>query len=67
MTDWNKIREEFAALEQWTFLNTATFGQLPRRSTDAAVAHFARRDRYACADFMEWFDDADAIRALSHG
>ena len=28
MTDWKKIRAEFPALESWTFLNTATFGQL---------------------------------------
>jgi cysteine desulfurase/selenocysteine lyase len=62
MTDWKKIRSEFPALENWTFLNTATFGQLPRRSTEAAAEHFARRDRNACADFMDWFDDADRIR-----
>jgi cysteine desulfurase/selenocysteine lyase len=62
MTDWKNIRAEFPALEHWTFLNTATFGQLPRRATEAVAQHFARRDRYACADFMEWFDDADAIR-----
>jgi len=62
MTDWKKIRAEFPALEHWTFLNTATFGQLPRRATEAVAQHFVRRDRYACADFMEWFDDADAIR-----
>ena len=24
--------------------------------------HFARRDALACTDFLEWFDDADAIR-----
>ena len=63
MTDWKTIRSEFPALENWTFLNTATFGQLPRRATDAVAYHFARRDRYACADFMEWFGDADRIRA----
>lgn len=63
MTDWKKIRAEFPALENWTFLNTATFGQLPRRAVEAAAGHFARRDRYACDDFMEWFADADGIRA----
>lgn len=63
MTDWKKVRTEFPALDNWTFLNTATFGQLPRRSTEAVACHFTRRDRYACADFMEWFDDADGIRA----
>jgi len=63
VTDWKKIRAEFPALENWTFLNTATFGQLPRRAVEAAAGHFARRDRYACDDFMEWFADADGIRA----
>jgi selenocysteine lyase/cysteine desulfurase len=62
VTDWEEIRAEFPTLENWTFLNTATFGQIPRRVTEAVAQHFARRDRYACADFMEWFDDADAIR-----
>jgi len=62
VTDWKKIRAEFPALENWTFLNTATFGQLPRHATDAVAQHFARRDRFACADFIEWFDDADTIR-----
>jgi cysteine desulfurase/selenocysteine lyase len=63
VTDWKKIRAQFPALEHWTFLNTATFGQLPKRATEAMAGHFARRDRYACTDFMEWFADADSIRA----
>jgi selenocysteine lyase/cysteine desulfurase len=63
MIDWTTIRAEFPALENRTFLNTATFGQLPKRGTEAEACHFARRDRHACADFMEWFDDADRIRA----
>jgi len=63
MTDWKTIRAEFPALTEWTFLNTATFGQLPKRATEAEACHFARRDRYACTDFMHWFDDADAARA----
>ncbi len=63
MNDWKIIRAEFPALENWTFLNTATFGQLPRRATEAVAEHFSRRDRHACSDFMKWFDDADRIRA----
>jgi selenocysteine lyase/cysteine desulfurase len=62
--DWNLVRSEFPALERWTYLNTATFGQLPRRTTDAVAQHFARRDESACSDFLEWFDDADSIRGL---
>jgi cysteine desulfurase / selenocysteine lyase len=64
VTDWGKIREEFPALEQWTFLNTATFGQVPRRGVDAVARHFVRRDLFACVDFMDWFDDCDQIREL---
>ncbi len=63
--DWHKLRLEFPALTEWTFLNTATFGQMPRRAVEAANAHFARRDRFACSDFIEWFDDADRIRELA--
>lgn len=62
MPDWRAVREEFPALAQWTFLNTASFGQLPRRAVDAVARHFARRDALACADFIQWFDDADRIR-----
>jgi selenocysteine lyase/cysteine desulfurase len=64
-TDWKAVRSEFPALAKWTFLNTATFGQMPRRATEAVARHFARRDEFACSDFMEWFDDADRIRELA--
>jgi len=60
--DWDKVRSEFPALDHWTFLNTATFGQLPRRAVDAVGRHFTRRDGLACADFLDWFDDADELR-----
>jgi cysteine desulfurase/selenocysteine lyase len=60
--NWAKVRAEFPSLDARTFLNTATFGQLPARAVDAVAAHFARRDRLACADYLEWFDDADRIR-----
>jgi cysteine desulfurase / selenocysteine lyase len=63
MLDWNSVRAEFPALANWTYLNTATFGQLPRRATDAVSQHFAHRDELACADFLAWYDDADRIRA----
>ena len=62
-TDWNAIRGEFPALAEWTYLNTATFGQMPRCAAEAVARHFARRDELACTDFMGWFDDADRIRA----
>ena len=63
MTDWNPVRAEFPALANWTFLNSATFGQMPRRGLEALQKHFARRDELACSDFMKWFDDMDAVRS----
>lgn len=59
---WEHVRSEFPALERWTFLNTATFGQLPRRAVEAVARHFAHRDETACADFLTWFDDHDRLR-----
>jgi cysteine desulfurase/selenocysteine lyase len=61
--DWDAIRDEFPSLARWTYLNTATFGQMPRRATNAVAEHFARRDEYACWDFLAWFDDMDRLRA----
>lgn len=62
--DWEAVRREFTSLANWTFLDTATFGQLPRRAVEAVRNHFAHRDETACADFLSWFDDADRLRAL---
>lgn len=62
--NWDAIRSEFPALENWTWLNTATFGQVPARTRTAVDRHFARRDETACSDFLNWFDDVDEIRAL---
>jgi selenocysteine lyase/cysteine desulfurase len=61
--DWEAVRAQFPALSGWTYLNTATFGQLPRAAVEAAAAHFAHRDELACADFLTWFDDHDRLRA----
>jgi selenocysteine lyase/cysteine desulfurase len=60
--DWKNVRAEFPALANWTFLNTATFGQLPRCAADAMSQHLERRDQLACGDFLAWYDDADRIR-----
>jgi selenocysteine lyase/cysteine desulfurase len=62
--NWESVRAQFPALEHWTYLNTATYGHVPLRSSAAVRRHFARRDETACSDFMRWFDDADKIRAL---
>lgn len=60
---WEGVRSEFPALRNWTFLNTATFGQLPMRAVQAVQRHFSRRDETACGDFLSWFDDHDGLRA----
>lgn len=60
--DWDRVRDEFPSLARWTFLNTATFGQIPRRGVEAISRHFAHRDETACADFLTWFDDHDRLR-----
>jgi cysteine desulfurase/selenocysteine lyase len=60
--DWQKIRSEFPALENRAYLNTATFGQLPRSATEAVAKHWQHRDELACTDFLSWYDDADRLR-----
>ena len=61
--DWQKLRSEFPALANRAYLNTATFGQLPRRATEAVAKHWLHRDEQACTDFLSWYDDADRMRA----
>ena len=61
--DWDSVREEFPALAHWTYLNTATYGQVPRRGVSADATHWANREKFACSDFLHWYDDAELIRA----
>jgi selenocysteine lyase/cysteine desulfurase len=60
--DWEAVRSEFPALAQWTYLNTATYGHVPKRGVAADASHWARRDEFACSDFLEWYGEADRIR-----
>lgn len=61
--NWQAIRDEFGALREWTYLNTASFGQVPNRSLRALNAHFAHREELACADFLDWYTRLDQLRA----
>ncbi len=61
--DWTALRREFLSLDRCTYLDTATIGQIPRRSSEAVARHFAHRDETACKEFFTWFDDADRLRA----
>lgn len=61
--DWDGVRRQFPVLERWTYLNTATYGQMPRSGAEAVERHFAQRDELGCVDFLSWFDDHDRLRA----
>jgi len=63
MIDWDRVRAEFPSLAGRTYLDTATFGQLPTRTVDAVSRHFVRRGETAARDFLSWFDDAEHTRA----
>jgi selenocysteine lyase/cysteine desulfurase len=62
--NWKSIRAEFPALANWTYLNSATYGQVSLRAQAAVAKHFQHRDELACTDFISWFDEIDEIRAL---
>ncbi len=62
-TSRDNVRDQFPVLERWRYLNTATFGPIPRCATAAAAAHSAERDRTASLNFLSWFDALDAVRA----
>jgi selenocysteine lyase/cysteine desulfurase len=63
MADWTRLRAEFPALANWTYLNSATYGQTPLRAQSAIQDHLLHRDAFACSDFLSWFDDADRWRS----
>lgn len=63
--DWGAAREQFAVVRDWVYLNTATFGPVPRCALEAMERHARRRDERACLDFLDWFDDADQVRGLA--
>ena len=65
--DWKAVRAEFPSLANRTYLNTATFGQLPTRAVAAAQQHFAHREQTAALDFLNWFEDLGTIRSSIAG
>ncbi len=60
--DWIQLRAEFPSLQQFAYLDTASFGQVPRVATEAVINHFKHRDLTASSKFLTWFDDMDAVR-----
>ena len=61
--NWTSVRAEFPALARWTYLNSATYGQVPRRAVEAMARHSAHRDELASTDFLDWYSDTDRMRA----
>jgi selenocysteine lyase/cysteine desulfurase len=61
--DWDQARRQFAVLDKWVYLNSATFGPVPQCAVEAVKRHFQRRDDEACIDFLDWYTDADRVRA----
>ena len=62
---WAGVRDQFPVLEQWRYLNTATFGPIPRCAVEAVREHFEERDRTAALDFLGWYDRLDEIRGAA--
>ena len=60
--NWDEVRAQFPPLRNWTYLNTATFGQVSQRAQDATTRHFEHRNEMACSDFLAWYDDMDRVR-----
>lgn len=60
--DWPNLRAEFPALESCTYLDTASFGQLPKCASQAVIDHLLHRDQTASMQFLSWFDHMDVIR-----
>ena len=61
--NWPAIRAQYPSLQNWTYFNSATYGLLSHRTTQAVANHFLHRDELACSDFLSWFDDIDLTRA----
>ncbi len=65
--DWSRVRKEFPVLADWVYLNAATFGPVPKRAVFAAQRQLERRNLGPCLDFLNWYDEADLVRASAAG
>ena len=64
-TEWQPLREQFPVLKDWVYLNAATFGPVPQCAAEAAAAHVRKRDETASLDFLDWYTQADVVRAAA--
>ena len=56
--DWDKIRNNFPALREVTYLNTASTGLLCTKAIDAAKK-FLNERKYGGAKWLEWYNTID--------
>ena len=49
-------------MKKCTYLDTASFGQLPVCAAEAMIGHLTQRDQTASSQYMSWFDDMDVLR-----
>jgi len=61
--DWTQVRDQFPVLADWTYLNAATFGPVPKLALVAAQSQLERRNLEPCLDFLNWYVEADSVRA----
>ncbi len=63
IADPKRIREAFPVLDDWAYLNSAGFGPVPRFAIEAADRYFTRCNEGANLDFLDWYSEADQVRA----
>ena len=63
IADPNRLRDAFPVLGEWVYLNSAGFGPVPRFALEAADRYSRRRDEMASLDFLDWYTEADRVRA----
>ena len=61
--DWGAVRALFPTCRLWTHLNSAAFGPVPSTAIEAMNRQLADAAETASADFQNWFDRLDIIRA----
>ncbi|QYO66136.1 aminotransferase class V-fold PLP-dependent enzyme [Leptolyngbya sp. 7M] len=62
-----EIRKEFAALDQYTYLNSAAVSPIPKRSKDAVVSQLNDVGRYGSEQYPAWVEMKNRARALLAG
>jgi cysteine desulfurase / selenocysteine lyase len=61
------IRSQFAALEHYTYLNSAAVSPIPRAAFDAVVSQLADVAIYGSEHYLEWIATKDRARGMLAG